>query len=70
MTSPDKQAVSGIAGIPSAERFFAPAHNDARGLCTHCGRDNSGYEGEPCIDDCPQYWEAQGIPHPQYGGAA
>lgn len=22
------------------------------GLCHHCGRDNRGYENEPCSDDC------------------
>lgn len=42
-------------------------------ICPHCGRDNTGYEGQPCSDDCPQYWEARGIPYKQgdtggYGG--
>ena len=27
--------------------------HDERGTCLHCGRDNSGYENEPCSDDCP-----------------
>lgn len=34
--------------------------------CPHCGRDNTGHEGEPCADDCPQYWEGQGRQHPQH----
>ena len=29
--------------------------NDENGRCTYCGRDNRGYENEPCSDDCPQY---------------
>jgi hypothetical protein len=24
-------------------------------ICQHCGRDNAGYESEPCAEDCPQY---------------
>ena len=43
--------------------------DDENGQCNHCGRDNSGYEREPCADDCPQYWEARGIPHPDHGAA-
>lgn len=27
--------------------------NDAEGHCVHCGRDNRGYESEPCCEDCP-----------------
>lgn len=34
--------------------------------CPHCGRDNTGHEGEPCADDCPQYWEGKGKPHPEH----
>lgn len=45
------------------DRFTFPAENDAGGFCVHCGRDNRGYEGEPCSDDCPLYWEVQGIPY-------
>jgi hypothetical protein len=33
----------------------APAVNDATGHCVQCGRDNNGYEGKPCSDDCPMY---------------
>lgn len=40
--------------------------NDEHGQCRHCGRDNRGYEQEPCADECPQYWEARGIPHPDF----
>ena len=38
----------------------APAENDETSHCIHCGRDNQDYEGQPCIDECPQYWEAAG----------
>lgn len=34
--------------------------------CPHCGRDNTGHEGEPCADDCPQYWEEKGKVHPEH----
>lgn len=34
--------------------------------CPHCGRDNTGHESEPCADDCPQYWEGKGKPHPEH----
>lgn len=37
-----------------------PAENDETGHCKHCGRDNRGYEGEPCSDDCPLYDEQKG----------
>lgn len=50
----------------TALRFNQPATNDANGHCVHCGRDNTGHEGEPCIDECPMYWEAVGIKHPSY----
>jgi hypothetical protein len=30
-------------------------NNDENGRCIFCGRDNHGYEAEPCSDDCPQY---------------
>lgn len=43
-----------------------PAQNGPDGHCLHCGRDNTGHEGEPCADDCPQYWEAKGREHPQH----
>jgi hypothetical protein len=33
------------------------AENDEQGQCIHCGRNNRGYEGQPCADDCPLYWE-------------
>lgn len=36
------------------------------GICEHCGRDNSDYPSAPCSDDCPGYWEAVGIPHPEH----
>lgn len=38
--------------------------------CSHCGRDNTGHEGEPCADDCPQYWEAKGLVHPEHPTAS
>ncbi len=41
-----------------------PAINNAEGECINCGRDNRGHEGEPCIDDCPMYWEQRGFTHP------
>ena len=34
--------------------------NDENGQCRHCGRDNEGFENEPCSDDCPQYEQAKG----------
>lgn len=37
--------------------------------CPHCGRDNEGHLDEPCSDECPQYWEAVGVPYPQYAMA-
>lgn len=43
-----------------------PAQNGPDGHCLHCGRDNTGHEGEPCADDCPQYWEAKGRAHPEH----
>lgn len=46
--------------------FTKPASNDETGHCVSCGRDNSGYEGEPCADECPMYWEALGLSHPDY----
>lgn len=46
--------------------FTKPAVNDENGQCIHCGRDNRGYEGSPCSDECPMYWEELGIPHPSY----
>jgi len=42
----------------------APAENDSKGQCIHCGRDNSHYPGEACSDDCPLYWEERGFNHP------
>ncbi|CAB4120968.1 hypothetical protein UFOVP4_35 [uncultured Caudovirales phage] len=27
--------------------------NHAASLCLYCGRDNEGYEMQPCSDDCP-----------------
>ena len=45
----------------SERRFLEPAQNDANGQCLHCGRDNQGYEGHPCSDDCPYYWEERGL---------
>lgn len=39
------------------------APNDVSGQCSECGRDNQGYEGEPCSDDCPSRsvaWEELG----------
>lgn len=53
-----------------AQNFTRPAVNDEHGHCVSCGRDNSGYEGEPCADDCPMYWEEVGIPHPDFAQAA
>jgi len=29
--------------------------NDENGQCRQCGRDNRGYENDPCSDDCPLY---------------
>lgn len=49
---------------PTDER--EPAQNGPDGHCLHCGRDNRGHEGEPCVDECPQYWEAKGKAHPAY----
>lgn len=46
------------------------AQNDASGHCIHCGRGNRGHEGEPCHEDCPQYWEARGIAHPDFPNEA
>lgn len=43
-----------------------PAQNGPDGHCLHCGRDNTGHEGEPCADDCPQYWEGKGRAHPEH----
>lgn len=35
-----------------------PAPNDVRMQCLECGRDNRGYKGDPCSDDCPsRAWE-------------
>jgi len=34
--------------------------NDENGQCRYCGRDNEGFENEPCSDDCPQYEQARG----------
>ncbi len=36
-------------------RIRGSGDNDECGYCRHCGRDNRGYESEPCSDDCPQY---------------
>ena len=47
-------------------RWDYPTPSDENGLCVHCGRDNTGYEDQPCSDECPAYWEARGIPHPDY----
>lgn len=46
-----------------------PAVNDKSGHCVACGRDNRGYECQPCADDCPMYWEDVGIPHPEHPDA-
>lgn len=46
--------------------FSAPAINDANGNCVHCGRDNKGYEGQACSDECSMYWEEIGIRNPEY----
>ena len=35
-------------------------NNDENGQCRHCGRDNEGFENEPCSDDCPQYEQVKG----------
>jgi hypothetical protein len=52
---------------PDPVRLIVILHdNDEAGQCRHCGRDNVGYEADPCSDECPQYWEALGIPHPDY----
>lgn len=37
------------------------AQNDAGSHCIHCGRDNSGHEGEPCSDDCPMFDEVRPV---------
>jgi hypothetical protein len=47
-------------------RWDYPTQTDENGHCVHCGRDNNGYEDQPCSDECPAYWEARGIPHPDY----
>lgn len=47
-------------------RWDYPTPTDENGHCVHCGRDNNGYENQPCSDECPAYWEARGIPHPNY----
>jgi hypothetical protein len=58
---------SGDPEEPSAERFKRPADNDESGACRHCGRDNSGEAADsPCADECPQHWEAMGIPNPEF----
>ena len=47
--------------------YRKPSENDEHGFCKHCGRDNRGYEGEACSDDCPFYDSEQGwsgTPHP------
>ena len=49
-----------------AARAARAAINGPDGHCLSCGRDNSGSEGEPCDDDCPMYWEAVGIEHPEH----
>lgn len=41
---------SGLVPKPGAP---APAPNDRRMQCKACGRDNRGYTGVPCSDDCP-----------------
>lgn len=46
--------------------FAKPAVNDENGQCLSCGRDNLGYEGQPCDADCPMYWEEIGIQHHGY----
>lgn len=43
-----------------------PAQNDESGHCKHCGRDNSEYPDSSCSDDCPLYWEEQGVQHPEH----
>jgi hypothetical protein len=52
----------------ATQDFTRPAVNDETGHCVCCGRDNNGYEGEPCIDECPMYWEEVGLSHPEYPG--
>lgn len=38
-----------------------PAENDEDLHCQHCGRDNTGHDGEPClVDDCPLYEITEG----------
>mgnify|MGYP000982322190 FL=1 len=47
-------------------RWDYPTPADENGHCVHCGRDNTGYEDQPCSGECPAYWEDRGIPHPDY----
>jgi hypothetical protein len=54
----------------TSQDFTKPAVNDENGQCLSCGRDNHGYEGQPCADDCPMYWEEIGIAHPDHAVAA
>lgn len=41
---------SGLVAKPGQP---GPAPNNSRMQCTACGRDNRGYKGDPCSDDCP-----------------
>ena len=54
------------AALDAALDAARAAINGPDGHCLSCGRDNSGSEGEPCDDDCPMYWEAVGIEHPEH----
>lgn len=44
-----------VSAAREAGLIVALYDNDANGHCRHCGRDNRGYETDPCADECPQY---------------
>lgn len=51
-----------------AERDAADAARAATNICEHCGRDFGEEAPLNCyvVDDCPSYFEAVGIIHPDH----
>lgn len=39
--------------LAALKDLLGDRRNDENGRCLHCGRDNRGYDLEPCSDDCP-----------------
>lgn len=54
-------AFGDVYGYQLARKVPNPAENDETGHCVECGRDNNGYEGEPCSDDCPMYDDGENV---------